>query len=410
VASGVDELPVVFADVETAAAALAGEVVRTPTLHSRTLSAITGAELWLKFENLQYTGSFKDRGALWRLLQLSPEERERGVVAMSAGNHAQGVAYHATRLGIPTTIVMPRSTPNVKVANTETLGARVVLHGDDLAEATAEAERLAAAHGLVWVAPFDDPHVIAGQGTVALEMLADAPDLDAVIVPVGGGGLIAGMAVVAAQLRPRLEVIGVQTELYPSMHNALEGGGAIPGGSTIAEGIAVTRPGALTEPCVRALVHDVVTVPEASIEEAVNLLLEIEKTVAEGAGAAGLAAVLADPSRFKDRKIGLVVSGGNIDTRLLASVILRGLVRSGRLSRLSVEVSDAPGSLSRVTGIIGGLGGNIVEVAHQRLFSDLSVKSTALELALETRDAVHADRIVEALEAAGYRVTRGEHR
>jgi threonine dehydratase len=398
-----------FSDIERAAAALAGEMVRTPTMHSRTLSAITGAEIWLKFENLQYTGSFKDRGALWRLLQLGPEERRRGVIAVSAGNHAQGVAYHATRLGVPATIVMPRSTPNVKVANTEALGARVILHGDDLSGATVEADRLATEHGFVWIAPYDDPVVIAGQGTVALELLADAPELDGVIVPVGGGGLISGIAVAVAELRPDVEVVGVETELYPSMHNALAREGVIPGGATIAEGIAVARPGRLTETVVRALVKDVMTVPESIIENAMTLLLEIEKTVVEGAGAAPLAAVLSEPERFKDRRVGLILSGGNIDARTLASVIMRGLVRSGRLSRLSVSVTDAPGSLSRVTGIIGALDGNIVEVYHQRLFSDLSVKSATLELAIETRDSAHSERIVAALERDGYRVMREEH-
>jgi len=401
-------LPVTDADVVQAAAALGSEVVRTPTLHSRTLSAITGANVWLKFENLQYTASFKDRGALYRLLQLTPDERRRGVVAVSAGNHAQGVAHHATRIGVPATVVMPRSTPNVKVANTEALGARVVLHGDDLPAAHAEAEALAAREGLVWVAPYDDVHVIAGQGTVGLELFADAPDLDVVVVPVGGGGLLAGIAVVAAARAPHVELVGVQTELYPSMANTLRGAGELPGGASIAEGIAVHHSGRITAEIIGALVDDVVTVSEATIEQAVNLLLEIEKTVAEGAGAAGLAAVLAEPERFKDRNVGLIVTGGNIDPRMLASVIMRGLVRSGRLSRLSVGVTDAPGTLSRVTAIVGDLRGNIVEVLHQRLFSDLSVKSTVLELAVETRDRDHADRIVEALEDAGYPVRRGE--
>ncbi|HKA05305.1 MAG TPA: threonine ammonia-lyase [Acidimicrobiales bacterium] len=401
-------LPVTDADVVRAAAALGSDIVRTPTLLSQTLSAITGANLWLKFENLQYTASFKDRGALYRLLQLDPAERQRGVLAVSAGNHAQGVAYHASRLGIPATIVMPRSTPNIKVASTEALGARVVLHGDDLAAAHTEAEALAAGHGLVWIAPFDDIHVIAGQGTVGLELFADVPDLDVVVVPVGGGGLLAGIAVVAAARAPQVELIGVETELYPSMTNVVHGGGEVPGGPTIAEGIAVARCGSITTEIVTALVDDVVAVPEATIEQAVNLLLEIEKTVAEGAGAAGLAAVLAAPEHFKGRDVGLIVTGGNIDPRLLASIIMRGLVRSGRLSRLSVRVDDAPGSLGRVAAIVGELRGNIVEVSHQRLFSDLSVKNTMLELAIETRDREHADRIVEALEDAGYPVRRGE--
>jgi threonine dehydratase len=403
------ELPVEFADVTRAATAIAGEVVRTPTLRSQTLSVITGADLWLKFENLQYTASFKDRGALNRLLHLSAEERARGVVAVSAGNHAQGVAYHATRLGIPAIIVMPRTTPNVKVASTEALGATVVLHGDDLTAAQAEAAALELRQGLIRVAPYDDAAVIAGQGTVALELFADVVDLDAVVVPVGGGGLLAGMAVVAAEVAPQVELIGVETELYPSMINRLRGSTeAVPGGATIAEGIGVAAAGRITSQIIGALVDDVVTVPESAIEQAVNLLLEIEKTVAEGAGAAGLAAVLADPARFRDRRVGLVITGGNIDPRMLASVIMRGLVRSGRLTRLSVSVTDVPGTLSTVAAIVGELRGNIVEVAHQRLFSDLSVKSTMLELAVETRDRDHADRIVEGLEAAGYPVRRSD--
>ena len=401
-----DALLVTYADVLAAAAAIEGQVVRTPTVCSRTLSAITGAELWLKFENLQFTSSFKDRGALYRLLQLTPDQRARGVVTMSAGNHAQGVAYHATRLGIPATIVMPRFTPNVKVANTEALGATVVIHGEDLAAARARADELAMTEGLVWVPPFDDVHVIAGQGTVGLELFADAPPLDVVLVPVGGGGLIAGMAVVARELSPGTEVIGVQSELYPSMRNAFADRVGVPGGATIAEGIAVATAGSITTPIVRALVHDVVTVSENLIEQAVNHLLEIEKTVAEGAGAAGLAAVLGDPARFAGRRVALVVSGGNIDLRVLASIVMRGLVRSGRLSRITVDVSDLPGSLSRVAAIVGDTGANIVEVAHQRFFSDLSVKSTALELAVETRDRDHADELVRALRHAGYVVHR----
>jgi threonine dehydratase len=408
-AESVADLPVTYNDVIAAAAAIAASIVHTPTLHSKTLSAIAGADVWLKFENLQYTASFKDRGALNRLLQLSADERRRGVIAVSAGNHAQGVAYHATRLGIPAMIVMPRTTPNVKVANTEALGAIVVLHGDDLAAAHAEAEVVAARQGLVWVPPFDDPAIIAGQGTVALELFEDAPGLDAVVVPVGGGGLLAGMAVVAAERAPDVELIGVETELYPSMANRLRHlPSTVPGGPTIAEGIGVARAGELTSQIIGALVDDVVTVPEPEIERAINLLLEIEKTVAEGAGAAGLAAVLADPRRFKDRRIGLVITGGNIDPRLLASVILRGLVRSGRLCRLSVTVTDVPGSLSHVAAIVAEARGNIVEVAHQRLLADLSAKSTMLELAVETLGRDHADRIVESLEAAGYAVRRDE--
>lgn len=392
--------------VRLAAAAIEGQVVRTPTLYSSTLSAITGAELWLKFENLQFTSSFKDRGALYRLLQLTPDERRRGVVAMSAGNHAQGVAYHATRLGIPATIVMPRFTANVKVHSTETLGAKVELHGDDLGEAMDRAEELQRTEGLVWVPPYDDPFIIAGQGTCALELLADAPDLDVLVVPVGGGGLLAGMAVAARDLRPGIELIGVQSDLFPSMYDAVKHADLPIGGTTIAEGIAVPRAGALTAPIIAALVDDEVLVNEETIEDAINLLLDIEKTVAEGAGAAGLAAVLADPPRFAGRRVGIVLTGGNIDPRVLAAVVMHGLVRSGRLSRITVAVTDVPGALAGLATIIGEQGGNIVEVAHQRMFSDLSAKITEIEVAMEARDRQHTERIVEALARAGHQVKR----
>ena len=396
---------VTFASVREAAAGLAGRVVHTPTLRSDTLSAICGAEVWLKFENLQFTSSFKDRGACWRLLQLSDDERQRGVIAVSAGNHAQGVANHAARMGVPATIVMPRFTPNVKVAATTALGAQVVLYGDDLASAMAEATRRQADDGLTFIPPFDDPWVIAGQGTCGLELFEDAPPLDAVLVPVGGGGLIAGVALVAAKLAPTTQVIGVQSVSYPSMQRAVShDDAAVPGGSTIAEGIAVAKAGILTRDIVARLVTDIVTVTEQQVEDAVNLLLEIEKTVSEGAGAAGLAALLADPDRFRGRRVAIIISGGNIDPRVLASIVMRGLVRSGRLSRFTIDLADLPGALATVAGILGELGGNIVEVAHQRLFTDLSVKSTSLELAVETRDRAHADTLVAALRDAGYPV------
>jgi threonine dehydratase len=402
-------LPVHFTDVLAAADAIAGQVVRTPTLPSETLSSLLGAEIWLKFENLQFTSSFKERGALYRLLQLTPEERRRGVIAMSAGNHAQGVARHAARLGIPATIVMPRFTPNIKVAGTEALGATVVLEGDDLGQSRVVAERLAADHGFVWVPPYDHPAIIAGQGTCGLELVEDAPPLDAVIVPVGGGGLIAGIAIAVAERSPGTDVIGVQVARYPSMVRALRHDPTpLPGGSTLAEGIAVPNAGTLTTPIVRRLVADVVVIDEDAIEAAVNLLLEIEKTVVEGAGAAGLAAVAEFGPRFAGRRIGIVLSGGNADPRLLASTIMRGLVRSGRLSRLTVDIDDLPGSLARVTAIVAAQRANIVEVAHQRLFSDLSVKSAALELAVETRDRAHTDALVADLRLAGYTVRAGE--
>ena len=394
-------------DVRRAADAIQGRVVRTPTLRSATLSAILGADVWLKFENLQFTSSFKDRGALYRLLQLSEDEQRRGVVAMSAGNHAQGVAYHATRLGIPATIVMPRFTPNVKVHGTEALGARVVLHGDDIAEAKLLAHDLEQSEGMVFVPPYDDPHIIAGQGTVALELLEDAPDLDVVVVPIGGGGLLAGMAVAARDVRPDIELIGVQSDLYPSMIDEVRHLELPVGGTTIAEGIAVPGAGRLTAPIIAALVDDLVLVTEDLIEDAINLLLDIEKTVAEGAGAAALAAVLQEPERFAGRKVGLVITGGNIDPRFLASVIMHGLVRSGRLSRIAVAVTDVPGSLAGIATVIGEEGGNIVEVAHQRMFSALSAKSTMIEVAMEARDRQHTERIIEALLREGYRVTPG---
>jgi len=391
---------VTAADVRCAADRIAGQVVRTPTLLSRTLSIITGAEVWLKFDNLQFTASFKDRGSLVRLQSLDDGERRRGVIAVSAGNHAQGVAHHAGRLGIPCTIVMPKHTPNVKVANTEALGAHVVLHGDDLAAATMHADELCEAGGLVWVPPFDHPDVIAGQGTVALELIEDVPGLDDIVVPIGGGGLIAGMAVALAEVAPAATIVGVQADRYASLRD-----GTVQGGATIAEGIAVARLGTLTGPIVRALVSEVLFVTEDEVEQAIALLLEIEKTVVEGAGAAGLAAVLTHPRRFRGRRVGLVLSGGNIDPRVLASVILRSLVRSGRLTTLQVEVADVPGALSRLTQVVGDEGGNIVEVGHQRLLAGLSVKTALVELAVETRDRDHADRLVAALHQAGYRVT-----
>jgi threonine dehydratase len=403
------QLAVTIDDVRAAAAAIAGQVVRTPTLKSETLSAITGAEIWLKFENLQFTSSFKDRGALNRLLRLTVDERRRGVIAMSAGNHAQGVAHHASRLGVPATIVMPRWTPNVKVASTEALGAEVVLHGDDVSAARDRAIEIAAERSLVYIPPFDDPWIIAGQGTVALEMLEDAPSIETIVVPVGGGGLLAGMSVAASAVRPDVEMIGVQSAQYPAVADAVHHTHHEIGGVTIAEGIAVPSAGTITTPIIAALAADVVAVPEEAIERGVNLLLEIEKTVAEGAGAVGLAAIIDDPERFRDRRVGVVVSGGNIDPRVLASIIMRGLVHTGRLTRVSVDITDVPGALSRVTGIIGELGGNIVEVAHQRLFSELTARAAVLELSIETRDHRHIERIVTALHAAGYKVTLGVH-
>jgi threonine dehydratase len=401
------DLPVTFDDVVAAESRIAGAIERTPSAHSRTLSQVLGCTVIVKFENLQFIASFKERGALNKLLQLDDGERAKGVVAMSAGNHAQAVAYHATRLGIDATIVMPTTTPFVKVLRTRELGATVVLRGEGLAEAEAEAERLAADEGRTYVHPFDDPAVIAGQGTCALEMLADHPELDTLVVPVGGGGLLAGMAVAARRLRPDIAVVGVQTERYPSMADHVHHTRSVIGGTTIAEGIAVPRPGSVTGRIVEALVDDVVTVTEEHVEEGMNLLLEIEKVVTEGAGAAGIAALVEHRERFAGRTVGVVLTGGNVDPRLLASVIMRGLIRNGRLTRLHVEVPDVPGSMGSITTILGREGANIVEILHQRMFVDLSAKSAEIEVTVETLDHLHVDRVVAALEDAGYVVRVG---
>jgi threonine dehydratase len=402
-----DRLPVTYADVVAAAGRLEGAVERTPSSPSRTLSQVLGCDVVLKFENLQFVASFKERGALNRLAQLSERERAGGVVAMSAGNHAQAVAYHATRLGIDATIVMPTSTPFVKVQRTRELGATVVLRGEGLAESGVEALRLAEEEGRTYIHPFDDPAVIAGQGTCALELLADHPDLDVLVVPVGGGGLIAGMAVAARHLRPDIELVGVQTERYPAMADRVHHTTSVIGGSTIAEGIAVPAAGRITGQVIEALVDDVVTVTEEHIEEAMNLLLEIEKVVTEGAGATGIAALIEHRARFAGRSVGVVLSGGNVDPRLLASVIMRGLIRDGRLSRLHIEVPDVPGSMGSITTILGDLGANIVEILHQRMFVDLSAKSAEIEVTVETLDHEHVERVVSALEKAGYVVQVG---
>jgi threonine dehydratase len=400
-------LPVSYDDVVAAAGRIAGSVERTRSAHSRTLSHVLGCTVVVKFENLQFVAAFKERGALNKLAQLSPAERAAGVVAMSAGNHAQAVAYHATRLGIDATIVMPTSTPFVKVQRTRELGATVVLRGDDLAEAEAEAMRLVAEEGRTYLHPYDDAAVIAGQGTCALEMLSDHPDLDTIVVPVGGGGLLAGMAVAARHLRPDVELVGVQTERYPAMADRVHGGTSPTGGPTIAEGIAVGQPGELTGRIIDALVDDVVTVSEEHVEEAMNLVLEIEKVITEGAGAAGIAALIEHRERFAGRNVGVVLSGGNVDPRLLASVIMRGLIRNGRLTRLHIEVPDVPGSLGSITTILGDIGANIVEILHQRMFVDLSARSAEIEVTVETLDHLHVERAVAALEHAGYRVQVG---
>ncbi len=403
-----DEPVVSLEDVEQAAARVRGQISETPCVLSRTLSEIHGCRLWLKFENLQYTASFKERGALNRLLALTPEERRRGVIAASAGNHAQGVAYHAKRLGIPALIVMPEDTPFVKVENTERLGAEVLLFGDSLETATRRALELARERGYTFIHPYDDPLIIAGQGTIALEMLAQAPELEVLVVPVGGGGLISGIATAAKSLRPEIEIVGVEAALYPSVYRRLRGLPEVPAGPTIAEGIAVKQPGRHTLAVIRERVDELLLVDEASIEAAVVELLEIEKTVVEGAGACPLAAVATHRHRFRARKVGLVLSGGNIDSRILSAVILRGLVRSDRLVRLRVGLADTPGGLARVAGIIAAERGNIVDVVHQRAFSRLSVKQADVDFTIETRNARHVQRLVNALAAAGYTVRRLE--
>ena len=402
-------LPVTFRDIEAAAGVLAGSVKRTSFDRSRTLSDITGANIWLKFENLQFTATFKERGALNRLSALSADERRRGVIAASAGNHAQGVAYHAARLSIPATIFVPLGTPTVKIENTRRHGANVIEGGATLEEAAA----LAIEHGrkehLTFLHPYDDASIIAGQGTIALEMLAAVPALDVLIIPIGGGGLISGMAVAAKTLKPGIEIVGVQATLYPSMYNLIKGQHLPMRGDTLAEGIAVKAPGRITSEIVRALVDDVVLVTEQQIEQALSLLITIEKTVTEGAGAAGLAAVLADETRFKGRAVGLVLSGGNIDTRLLSSVLTRQLAREGRLTQLRFDIVDRPGQLGTVVAVLGKTGANIVEVAHQRIFTDLPAKAVLLEVVIETRDRSHLNSTIAALRAANLDVDVGGH-
>jgi threonine dehydratase len=395
-----------FADIQTAAALIQPALVRTPTRHSRTLSEIAGCEVWLKFENRQFTASFKERGALNRLLSLTPEEKKRGVAAMSAGNHAQGVAYHAGRLGIPATIVMPVTTPFNKIKHTRDFGATVVVHGNDLIAADAEARRLAAEGGLTFIHPFDDPLVIAGQGTLAMEMLEDVPQLEALIVPVGGGGLISGCAIAAKAMKPGIEIFGAQTELYPALSDVIKGvidQQSMIAQQTIAEGIAVKRPGALTSAIIKELVTDIFVVREDEIEHALAMILEIEKTVIEGAAATAFAALLANKARFAGRPVGIVMSGGNIDMRLLSNLILRELTREGRIISLELQVDDRPGQLARIATIIAEAGGNVLEVNHHRMMVGTPAKSTTLGLVVEARDSEHAEEIRRSLAAGGYR-------
>ena len=399
-----NDLPITVANVRYAAAAIADAIAHTPVIAAPALSELAGTEIHLKLETLHRTGSFKERGALNKLLTLHPDERRAGVVAMSAGNHAQGVAYHAQRLGIPVTIVMPEGTPFIKIDRTEAFGARVMLKGDSLSAARQAADALASEQGLVLVHPYDDPAVIAGQGTIALELLADRPELDTIVVPVGGGGLISGIAVAAKALNPQIEIVGVQSTLYPSMYRLMRGEDPGPpaAAATLAEGIAVKEPGRLTRRIVKALVSEILLVDDVSVERAIETSLEQQKLVIEGAGAAGLAAVLATPGRFRGRRVGIVICGGNIDARLLASILMRGLVREGRLVRLRSELPDMPGALSRLSGVIGKHAGNIVEVHHQRLFHDTSVKRAELDVVVETQNRRHVEVLIAALIAAGF--------
>jgi len=395
-------------DVRAAAARIEGKVVRTAMDYSRTLSQITGADIWLKFENLQFTAAYKERGALNAMLLLGGEQCNRGVIAASAGNHAQGLAYHGTRLGIPVTIVMPRTTPTVKVQQTEVLGGKVVLHGESFDEAYAHARQLEDELGLNFIHPFDDPHVAAGQGTVALEMLEQVPELDMLVIPVGGGGLASGMGSAARAIKPDIGLIGVEAQLFPSMYNRMKGSELPCGGDTLAEGIAVKEPGEFTSQVLHDMLDDLVLVSEAHLENAVSLLLQIEKTVVEGAGAAGLAAVLAHPARFKGRKIGIPLTGGNIDTRLLANVLLRDLARSGRLARLRLTLQDRPGALYKVMSEFDRHNVNIIEIYHQRIFTHLPAKGLITDIECEARDREQLDALVETLREKGYAVTAVE--
>lgn len=403
-------MAVTLEDVRAAAELMAGDVVRTPTVAAPSLSADLGADVYIKLETLQRTGSFKDRGSLVKLKSLSPAEAERGVIAVSAGNHAQGVAAHAQRLGIPATILMPEGTPFNKIRRTEAYGAEVVLRGETLNEAEPYAHELAAEHGYTFVHPYDDERIIAGQGTVGLEMLADVLELDVIVVPIGGGGIISGIATAVKAMNPRIEVIGVESEIYPSMYNAIHGIDSSIGGDTLADGIAVKSPGALTRPIIEALVDGIVVVAEASIEAAVQTLLIDGKLLVEGAGATPLAAVMEQRDRFRGRRVGLVACGANIDPRILSSILMRGMSRAGHLASLRVSITDQTGTLARVAKVIGDAGGNIVEIHHQRMFSRIPVKRAELNALVETRDASHADTIIARLEEAGFPTRRRSER
>jgi threonine dehydratase len=406
--SAANSAKITLAAIEAARRTIAGHVLRTPLLPAPHLSALTGAEVLVKYENLQVTNSFKDRGACVKLAALTEDERKRGVIAMSAGNHAQAVAYHARRLAIPATIVMPVMTPLVKIKATEAHGAAVVLYGETLADAQLRAETIAAERNLTWVHPYDDAHIIAGQGTVALEMLEEAPDIETLVIPIGGGGLIAGNAIAARAVKPSIEIVGVECALYPSMWNAIHGAARSCGGATLAEGIAVSKAGALTLPVARELVRDIILVGEPLIERAVNAFLTLQKTMAEGAGAAGLAAMLAEPKRFAGRKVGLILCGGNIDPRILASIMVRELERDDRIVSFRLTIPDRPGILGHIASRLGDLGANILGVDHHRLFLDVPAKGAKLDVTVETRDGAHAELILRALSEEGYQPVRME--
>ena len=395
-----------MAEIEAARRVISGHVLRTPMLPAPRLSALTGAEVFVKYENLQVTNSFKERGARAKLASLTAVERGRGVIAMSAGNHAQAVAYHAALLGIAATIVMPVTTPFVKVAATKAHGAAVLLDGETVSEAQARAETEARAQGLTWVHPYDDPYVIAGQGTIALEMLEEEPGLDTLVIPIGGGGLISGIAIAAKAIKPGIEIVGVEAALYPSMWNAIHGGHRPLGGATLAEGIAVKNVGTLTLPIIRELVSEILLVGEEHIERAVNAYLTLQKAMAEGAGAAGLAAMLAHPGRFKGKRVGLVLCGGNIDPRILASIMIRELEREHRIVSFRLTIPDQPGLLGKIATTLGKLGANILEVEHRRMYLDVPAKGARLDVTVETRDAAHADEILAALNAEGFSPVR----
>src|SRR3954453_846819 len=400
--------PPTIADIRAAAERIHGAVIRTPMLVSRTLSEIIGAEVWLKFQNLQFTSAYKERGALNKLIQLTPEERARGVIAASAGNHAQAVAYHAKRLGIPATIVMPEPTPTVKVTQTAGHGANVVLYGKIVDDAFTKARELALENGYVFVHAFDDPQVIAGAGTLGLEMLEDAPELDTIVIPIGGGGLMSGVAIAAHAIKRDIELIGVEAELYPSMKCAIQGCQMELGGDTLAEGIAVKQPGGLTSRILSELANDVMLVSERDLERAVAMLAGIEKTVVEEAGAAGLAGMLTHPDRLAGKKVATILCGGNIDTHLLANVLVRDLVRQGRIARLHVAAHDQPGALAAITAKVYEAGVNVIDIRHSRIFTRLPAKDTMIEVECEARNAASIDDVVARLESAGFTVERSE--